>query len=50
MLDGFTRILAGCATLLRPGGIVVVTARPWRHHGELADLPSAVLAAGAARD
>jgi hypothetical protein len=26
----------------------VVTARPWREHGELVDLPSAVLAAGAA--
>jgi len=25
----------------------VVTARPWRHHGELVDLPAAVLAAGA---
>jgi SAM-dependent methyltransferase len=48
LLDGFTRILAGCAALLRPGGTVVVTARPWRKHGELVDLPSAVLAAGAA--
>jgi len=26
---------------------VVVTARPWRQHGELVDLPGAVLAAGA---
>ena len=33
--------------LLRPGGTVVVTARPWRQHGELVDLPGAVLAAGA---
>jgi len=48
LLDGFTRILAGCAALMRPGGTVVVTARPWRKHGELVDLPSAVLAAGAA--
>jgi hypothetical protein len=48
LLDGFTRILTGCAALLRPGGTVVVTARPWRKHGELVDLPSAVLAAGAA--
>src|SRR5207244_1159955 len=30
LLEGFTGILAGCATLLRPGGIVVVTVRPWR--------------------
>jgi modification methylase len=25
----------------------VITARPWRHHGEPVDLPAAVLAAGA---
>jgi hypothetical protein len=48
LLDGFTRILAGCAALLRPGGTVVATARPWRKHGELVDLPSAVFTAGAA--
>ena len=46
LLEGFTGILAGCATLLRPGGIVVVTVRPWRKHGDLVDLPSAVVAAG----
>jgi len=28
LLDGFTGILAGCARLLRPGGIAVVTAGP----------------------
>ncbi len=48
LVDGFTDILRGCATLLRPGGVVVVTARPWRKHGELVDLPSAVVAAGVA--
>jgi len=48
LLDGITRILAGCAALLRPGGIVVITARPWRHRGELVDLPSAVIAVGRA--
>jgi hypothetical protein len=48
LLEGFTGILAGCATLLRPGGIVVVTVRPWRKHGDLVDLPSAVVAAGTA--
>jgi SAM-dependent methyltransferase len=47
MLAGFTRILAGCQALLRPGGLAVVTAWVWRHHGELVDLPAAVLAAGA---
>jgi modification methylase len=46
LLSGFTGILAGCAQLLRPGGIVVVTVRPWRKHGDLVDLPSAVIAAG----
>ena len=48
LLDGITQILGGCAALLRPGGIVVITARPWRHRGELVDLPSAVIAAGRA--
>ena len=48
LIDGFTRILAGCHDLLRPGGTLVVTARPWRRNGELVDLPSAVVAAGAA--
>jgi tRNA G10 N-methylase Trm11 len=46
LADGFTRILAGCRTLLRPGGVVVVTARPWRKQGQLVDLPSAVIGAG----
>jgi hypothetical protein len=46
LTDGFAQILAGCAVLLRPGGTVVVTARPWRKHGQLVDLPSAVIGAG----
>ncbi|MGK5680168.1 TRM11 family SAM-dependent methyltransferase [Actinoplanes sp. URMC 104] len=46
LADGFAQILAGCATLLRPGGMVVVTARPWRKKGQLVDLPSAVIGAG----
>ena len=46
LLSGFTGILAGCAQLLCPGGVVVVTVRPWRKHGDLIDLPSAVIAAG----
>jgi modification methylase len=48
LLDGITRILTGCTALLRPGGIVVITTRPWRHRGELTDLPSAVIAVGRA--
>ena len=30
LLDGFTQILAGCRALLRPGGLAVITTRPWR--------------------
>ncbi|MFI6358489.1 TRM11 family SAM-dependent methyltransferase [Streptomyces sp. NPDC050743] len=46
LLDAFTEILVQCRLMLRPGGMVVVTTRPWRERGELIDLPSAVLAAG----
>jgi SAM-dependent methyltransferase len=46
LLAGFTRILAGCAELLRPGGHVAITVRPWREHAELIDLPSHILACG----
>jgi SAM-dependent methyltransferase len=46
LLEAFTEILAQCRRVLRPGGTVVVTTRPWRDRGELIDLPSAVLAAG----
>ncbi|WP_245997751.1 TRM11 family SAM-dependent methyltransferase [Streptomyces armeniacus] len=46
LLAAFTEILAQCRTVLRPGGTVVVTTRPWRERGELIDLPTAVLAAG----
>jgi DNA modification methylase len=46
LLAGFTKILAGCATVLRPGGYVVITIRPWREHAELIDLPSQILACG----
>jgi hypothetical protein len=48
LLAGITEILAASRTLLRPGGTVVVTTRPWRQRGELTDFPSAVLAAGTA--
>ena len=43
LLDGFTSILDQCRELLRPGGFVAVTARPWRRDGELIDLPAQVL-------
>lgn len=48
LLGGFTSILAQCAELLRPGGVVAVTARPWRRDGELVDLPAEVLRCGEA--
>ena len=45
-LDGLLRatrdILVSCARLLRPGGVVAMTVRPWRQHGELIDLPGAI--------
>jgi hypothetical protein len=42
LLAGLTRILSGCLPLLAPDGHVLITARPWREHGELIDLPGAV--------
>ncbi|MEU0558476.1 DNA methyltransferase [Dactylosporangium sp. NPDC006015] len=48
LIDGFIQILTGCAALLRPGGHVAVTARPYRHRGELIDIPGMVAAAGLA--
>jgi hypothetical protein len=48
LLAGFTRILAACARVLRPGGYVAITVRPWREHSELIDLPSQVIACGIA--
>jgi tRNA G10 N-methylase Trm11 len=45
---GFGEILAGCRAVLRPGGHVVITARPYRRHGELVDIPGMVVAAGQA--
>ncbi len=44
LLAGFTRILAGCAVVLRPGGHIAITVRPWREHSELIDLPSQIIA------
>ncbi|MGW4127264.1 TRM11 family SAM-dependent methyltransferase [Amycolatopsis japonica] len=48
LLAGFTRILSGCAAVLRPGGHVAITVRPWREHMELIDLPSQIVACGRA--
>lgn len=46
LLSGFTRILSASAAFVRPGGHVVITARPWRQHTELVDLPSHVITCG----
>ncbi|MET8623474.1 DNA methyltransferase [Kitasatospora sp. NPDC004669] len=48
LLEAFTTVLTSCLPLLANGAYVAVTARPWRHHGELVDLPAAVIAAGQA--
>lgn len=47
LLDGMSEILIACAKLLRPGGLVVLTARPWRRGGVLVDFPSALQQAAA---
>jgi modification methylase len=39
LLEALGGILAGCRTLLRPGGLLVLTARPYRHRERLVDLP-----------
>jgi modification methylase len=47
LLEAFTAILRACRELLRPGGFVAVTARPWRRAGALVDLPGLVATCGA---
>jgi hypothetical protein len=46
LAEGFTQILTGAAAILRPGGHVAITARPYRRHGELVNIPDMVAAAG----
>ncbi|MFD3705809.1 TRM11 family SAM-dependent methyltransferase [Nocardia sp. NPDC058658] len=46
LLSGFTRILTESATYLRPGGHIVITARPWRQHAELVNLPAYIITCG----
>ncbi|MQY23024.1 TRM11 family SAM-dependent methyltransferase [Nocardia macrotermitis] len=46
LLSGFTRVLAGVEEFLAPGGHVVITARPWRQHAELVNLPAHLLTCG----
>ncbi|MEV2279455.1 DNA methyltransferase [Nocardiopsis sp. NPDC049922] len=42
LLGSFSRILAACRPLLAPGGVVVVTTRPYRKDGHLIDFPGQV--------
>ncbi len=46
LLGGFAEILCQCEVLLKPGGYVAVTVRPYREAGALVDLPSMVFACG----
>ena len=43
LLRGFTDILRRAVPLLRPGGVVAITTRPFRLDGELIDFPSLTL-------
>jgi modification methylase len=45
LLGAMEQILAACR-VLRPGGMVVLTARPWRRRGLLVDFPGALVRAG----
>jgi 23S rRNA G2445 N2-methylase RlmL len=46
LMDSFTRMMAACRALLAPGGVVVVTTRPYRTRGRLVDFPGQVAQAG----
>jgi modification methylase len=46
LLDAMRVMLAGVAGLLRPGGMVVMTVRPWWRDGRLIDLPGALAHVG----
>jgi modification methylase len=46
LLDAMRTVLVGCARLLRPGGVVAMTVRPWWRDGRLIDLPGALVRVG----
>jgi modification methylase len=48
LLDAMGTILAGCRRVLRPGGYVAMTVRPYWAAGRLVDLPGALVRVGEA--
>jgi len=46
LLDAMGTILAGCQRVLRPGGYVAMTVRPFWSNGRLVDLPGAMVRVG----
>lgn len=49
LLDGMVQILTACAAVLRPGGIIAMTVRPYWTNGQLVDLPGRLTAAAVER-
>lgn len=43
LMEGTTTMLRAAGRILAPGGVVVLTARPWRRNGELVDFPGALV-------
>jgi len=48
LLEAMGTVFIGCARVLRPGGMVAMTVRPWWRHGQLIDLPGALVRVGEA--
>jgi SAM-dependent methyltransferase len=48
LLEAMGTILSGCARVLRPGGYLAMTVRPYWHAGHLVDLPGALVRVGEA--
>jgi SAM-dependent methyltransferase len=46
LLDAMGTLLHGAAQVLRPGGFVAMTVRPWWRAGQLIDLPGALVGVG----
>jgi tRNA G10 N-methylase Trm11 len=46
LLDAMRAVLVECAQVVRPGGVVAMTVRPWWSAGELIDLPGALARVG----